>query len=74
MGGYGLINEIPAPSGCTYSIAAVESTGTFGSVTENMIEDVRLAARGKRRVHFYGRPGGGVPTPEEIEKEALKLL
>jgi len=39
-----------------------------------MIEDVELAVCGRRPVHFYGRPGGGVPTPEEIEKEAEKLL
>ncbi len=39
-----------------------------------MIEDVELAVGGSRPVHFYGRSGGGVPTPEEIEKEAEKLL
>jgi len=39
-----------------------------------MVEDVQLAVGGKCPVHFYGRPGGGVPTPEEIEKQALKLL
>ena len=39
-----------------------------------MVEDVELAVGGSRPVHFYGRPGGGVPTPEEIEKKAEKLL
>jgi 2-oxoglutarate/2-oxoacid ferredoxin oxidoreductase subunit alpha len=33
-----------------------------------MVEDVRLAVNGKRPVGFYGRPGGGVPTPEELLK------
>jgi 2-oxoglutarate ferredoxin oxidoreductase subunit alpha len=31
-----------------------------------MVEDVRLAVAGKTPVLFYGRPGGGVPTVEEI--------
>lgn len=39
-----------------------------------MVEDVRLAIEGKCPVSFYGRPGGGVPTPEEILKVARKLL
>jgi 2-oxoglutarate ferredoxin oxidoreductase subunit alpha len=31
-----------------------------------MIEDVKLATECNRRVHFHGRPGGGVPTPPEV--------
>ncbi|MFH1825276.1 MAG: 3-methyl-2-oxobutanoate dehydrogenase subunit VorB [Candidatus Firestonebacteria bacterium] len=31
-----------------------------------MIEDVKLAVVDKSKVFFYGRPGGGVPSPEEI--------
>jgi 2-oxoglutarate ferredoxin oxidoreductase subunit alpha len=31
-----------------------------------MVEDVKLAVAGKAPVLFYGRPGGGVPTVEEI--------
>jgi len=31
-----------------------------------MVEDVLLAVEGKAPVHFYGRMGGVVPTPEEI--------
>jgi len=31
-----------------------------------MIEDVRLSLEGKGRVHFYGRPGGVIPTPVEL--------
>jgi 2-oxoglutarate ferredoxin oxidoreductase subunit alpha len=31
-----------------------------------MVEDVRLAVSGKAPVVFYGRPGGGVPTVDEI--------
>ncbi|MCE5313282.1 MAG: 3-methyl-2-oxobutanoate dehydrogenase subunit VorB [Nitrospiraceae bacterium] len=31
-----------------------------------MVEDVKLAVNGKSEVHFYGRPGGAVITPEEL--------
>lgn len=31
-----------------------------------MLEDVRLAIQDDKRVDFYGRTGGGVPTEEEI--------
>jgi len=33
-----------------------------------MVEDVRLALEGSAEVHFYGRPGGIVPTPLEISR------
>jgi 2-oxoglutarate/2-oxoacid ferredoxin oxidoreductase subunit alpha len=39
---------------------------TFEMNTGQMIEDVRLALEGRGRVHFYGRPGGIIPTPDEI--------
>ncbi|MFH1060490.1 MAG: 3-methyl-2-oxobutanoate dehydrogenase subunit VorB [Pseudomonadota bacterium] len=31
-----------------------------------MVEDVRLAVGDQAQVHFYGRPGGVIPTPEEV--------
>jgi len=31
-----------------------------------MVEDVELAVRGRADVHLYGRPGGVVPTPEDL--------
>lgn len=31
-----------------------------------MLDDVRLAVTDEVRIHFYGRPGGGVPTPHDI--------
>jgi len=31
-----------------------------------MVEDVERAVKGKRPVHWYGKCGGEVPTPEEI--------
>ncbi|HSW36178.1 MAG TPA: 3-methyl-2-oxobutanoate dehydrogenase subunit VorB [Candidatus Limnocylindrales bacterium] len=39
-----------------------------------MVEDVRLVACGRVPVHFYGRMGGMVPTPEEIQKQVTNLL
>jgi len=36
-----------------------------------MVEDVKLAVCGKKPVHFFGRMGGIVPTPEET-LEAIK--
>lgn len=38
-----------------------------------MIEDVRLAVNGKSEVLFYGRPGGGIITPEELYEKLLKI-
>ena len=31
-----------------------------------MLEDVQLALEGKGQVYFYGRPGGVIPTPNEV--------
>ncbi|MBI4839141.1 MAG: 3-methyl-2-oxobutanoate dehydrogenase subunit VorB [Nitrospirae bacterium] len=39
-----------------------------------MVEDVRLAVNGKAPVDFYGRPGGGLPTPEELCEVILKSI
>jgi 2-oxoglutarate/2-oxoacid ferredoxin oxidoreductase subunit alpha len=33
-----------------------------------MLEDVRLALEGAGEVHFYGRPGGIIPTPLELSR------
>ena len=33
-----------------------------------MVEDVKLALEGNGEVHFYGRPGGVIPTPLEIAR------
>jgi len=38
-----------------------------------MVEDVKLAVAGKAPVLFYGRPGGGVPTVDEILEKIEKL-
>ena len=38
-----------------------------------MVEDVRLAVEGACPVYFYGRMGGGVPTPQQIKMRVLKV-
>ncbi len=39
-----------------------------------MVEDVRLAVNGKSPVVFYGRPGGAIVTPEDIEARIREVM
>lgn len=39
-----------------------------------MVEDVKLAVLGRKPVHFYGRTGGMVPTPQEILNKIMELV
>jgi 2-oxoglutarate ferredoxin oxidoreductase subunit alpha len=39
-----------------------------------MVEDVELSLGGGKSVHFFGRTGGVVPTPEEVMEAVEKLL
>jgi 2-oxoglutarate ferredoxin oxidoreductase subunit alpha len=38
----------------------------FEMNTGQMVEDVKLALEGRGNLHFYGRPGGAIPTPVEL--------
>jgi 2-oxoglutarate ferredoxin oxidoreductase subunit alpha len=38
-----------------------------------MVDDVKLAVAGKVPVLFYGRPGGGVPTVEQVLEKIRQL-
>jgi 2-oxoglutarate ferredoxin oxidoreductase subunit alpha len=40
----------------------------FEMSTGQMIEDVKLSLEGRGSIHFYGRPGGIISTPDEIAK------
>ena len=40
--------------------------------TGQMLEDVKLSVAGDAQVSFYGRPGGGIPTPNEVLKQIKK--
>jgi 2-oxoglutarate ferredoxin oxidoreductase subunit alpha len=64
----------PYPWNEVGAIASEDHVKFFISVEMNagqMVEDVRLAVCGKKPVHFFGRLGGIVPTPEETY-EAIK--
>lgn len=39
-----------------------------------MLDDVKLAVKGKHQIEFLGRSGGGVPSQEEIISRINKLL
>ena len=47
---------------------------TIEMTTGQMLEDVERAIQGRRPVHFYGRTGGIVPTPEEVKEQVHKVL
>ncbi len=42
--------------------------------TGQMVEDIRLAVNGACPVHFYGRTGGVVPTPDGILQEIRRYV
>ena len=42
--------------------------------TGQMIDDVKIANEGRLPVHFYGRTGGMVPTPDAIIAKAKEIL
>lgn len=46
----------------------VKTFVVFEMSTGQMLEDVLLALNGAGRVHFYGRPGGVIPTPVELTR------
>ncbi|MBA4251580.1 MAG: 3-methyl-2-oxobutanoate dehydrogenase subunit VorB [Chlorobiaceae bacterium] len=65
----------PYPSNILAELA--EKIDAFLVVEMNagqMVEDVRLAVNGKVPVHFKGRKGGMIPTPEEILVEIEKIV
>jgi len=57
----------PFPAAILQELAkTVHDFFVFEMSAGQMIEDVRLALAGKGRIHFYGRPGGIIPTPVEL--------
>ncbi|MDP3486914.1 MAG: transketolase C-terminal domain-containing protein, partial [Bacillota bacterium] len=55
-------------------IPTVKSFLTVEMSAGQMVEDVRLTVNGRKPVHFYGRMGGIVPTPEEIAAQVREIL
>jgi len=50
----------------------VKSFLTVELNTGQMVEDVRLSVERDAEVHFYGRPPGSLPSPEEVLEEVKK--
>jgi 2-oxoglutarate/2-oxoacid ferredoxin oxidoreductase subunit alpha len=73
----GLLRPItlyPFPSSAIAQLAA--RADVFLTIEMNagqMVEDVRLAVEGRKPVHFYGRMGGMIPSPEEV-LEQVELI
>ncbi len=68
----GMIRPItlwPFPSKAIHEISKIiKHFLVFELNTGQMIDDVRLALEGRGEVHFYGRPGGIIPTPLEVSR------
>lgn len=72
----GLIRPItvwPFPSKAIREAArSVKDFFVFELSAGQMVEDVRLALEGAATIHFYGRPGGVVPTPAELARSIAR--
>lgn len=58
-------------------VEAAKTAKAFLSVEMSlgqMVEDVRLAVNGQKPVHFYGRVGGIIPTPDEVLVKIKQIL
>jgi 2-oxoglutarate ferredoxin oxidoreductase subunit alpha len=68
----GLLRPIslwPFPDKAIQNLAKeVKNFLVFEMSTGQMVDDVIMALKGKAECEFYGRPGGVVPTPAEIER------
>jgi len=53
--------------------SGVEAFLTVEMSLGQMVEDVRLAVNGQCPVHFFGRTGGIVPSPEEIFERIIEI-
>ena len=50
----------------------IDNFFVFEMCAGQMVEDVRLALEGSGTIHFYGRPGGVVPTPAELARSMAR--
>jgi 2-oxoglutarate ferredoxin oxidoreductase subunit alpha len=67
----------PFPRQAVYDAASKASCRAAISIEMSMgqlVEDVELSVKGARPVHWYGKCGGEVPTPEEVMEEIKKLI
>jgi len=69
------ITLFPFPSARLYELARpVKFLMSVEMSCGQMVEDVELGVRCEKPVHFYGRQGGLVPTPEEVVEQVKKRL
>jgi 2-oxoglutarate/2-oxoacid ferredoxin oxidoreductase subunit alpha len=67
----------PFPEEQVLSAAEKPSCKVVASIEMSMgqmIEDIQRSVQGKRPVHWYGKCGGDVPTPEEVMEFVHTLL
>ncbi len=67
----------PFPTNRVAELANTDRVKFFISVEMNcgqMVEDIKLIANGAKPVHFYGRQGGILPTPDEVLDVIRKKL
>ncbi len=67
----------PFPKQAVFEAASKASCRAVISVEMSMgqlVEDVELSLKGIKPVHWYGKCGGEVPTPEEVMEEIRTLL
>ena len=67
----------PFPRQAVFEAASKASCRAVISVEMSMgqmVEDVELSVKGARPVHWYGKCGGEVPTPEDVMAEIRKLI
>jgi 2-oxoglutarate ferredoxin oxidoreductase subunit alpha len=66
----------PFPEAAVEKAAGKKSCRAVASIEMSMgqmVEDVERAVKGKRPVHWYGKCGGDVPTPEEVMEFVTSL-
>jgi len=67
----------PFPEEQVLAAAEKKSCKTVASIEMSMgqmIEDIQRSVQGKKPVHWYGKCGGDVPTPEEVTEFVHTLL
>ena len=67
----------PFPKTAIYDAAGKQSCRAVLCVEMSMgqmVEDVERSVFGQRPVHWYGKCGGEVPTPEEVMEEVRKIV
>lgn len=74
----GLLRPItlwPFPSAAFLKVAQTAKAFLVSELSAGqMVEDVELATRCQKPVHFYGRMGGNMPATDELYEQILKVM